>query len=192
VHHTIVALMHDRPGALNRAVSLFRRRAFNIDSLAVATTELPGLSRMTVVVQRDEVSQVVRQLERLIDVVAVHDVTHECPVQQEMCLVRLRPRADQLGQLRSYARAFDARIVDASGETVIIALMAAPAQVTTVLERLAPFGIDEITRSGRIAMTAVTNRQASPVTPAERHPEDASSMPYRCQADGAADDEAAA
>ena len=94
MQHPVIALVHDRPGVLNRAISLFRRRSFNIHSLAVATTEQPGLSRMTLVVQRDDVSQVVRQLERLVDVISVRDVTHQRVVAHELCLVRLTPPLD--------------------------------------------------------------------------------------------------
>jgi acetolactate synthase-1/3 small subunit len=75
--HTLVAILHDRPGALTRAVSLFRRRAFNIASLTVARTEVPDHSRMTVVVEHHDVRQVVAQLQRLVDVIAVHEVPDE-------------------------------------------------------------------------------------------------------------------
>jgi len=75
--HTLVAILHDRPGALTRAVSLFRRRAFNIASLTVARTEIPDHSRMTVVVEHHDVRQVMAQLQRLVDVIAVHEVTAE-------------------------------------------------------------------------------------------------------------------
>jgi acetolactate synthase-1/3 small subunit len=83
--HTIVALMQDRPGVLNRAVSLFRRRGFNIESLAVGHSETPGVSRMTLVVEAADVEQVTKQLYRLIEVLKVSDVADQCR------------RSDQLG-----------------------------------------------------------------------------------------------
>ena len=194
MQHTVIALMQDRPGVLNRAVSLFRRRGFNIDSLTVATTEIPGLSRMTVVVNRDDVEQVVRQLERLVDIVGVHDVTHDRAVAQEMCLVRLGPPGSRLGQLLSLAREVDARIVDATPSSRVLAVMDTPANVSDFLTRLAPFGIDEFTRSGRIAMCVGANaRTMRPGRGASHHarrPDDASS-PTNWQADGFADEEAA-
>src|SRR4030095_36945 len=81
--HTIVALMQDRPGVLNRAVSLFRRRGFNIESLAVGHSETPGVSRMTLVVEAADVEQVTKQLYRLIEVLKVSDVTNDPTVERE-------------------------------------------------------------------------------------------------------------
>ncbi len=128
--HTLIAVMQDRPGVLNRAVSLFRRRGFNIESLAVASTETPGLSRMTVVVNQDDVSQVVQQLQRLIDIVSVQDVTYDRAVAQEMCLVRLGPAGQRLGEVLGVAREFDARVVDASPNAMVVAIMDAPSTIS--------------------------------------------------------------
>lgn len=191
--HTLIAVMQDRPGVLNRAVSLFRRRGFNIESLAVASTETPGLSRMTVVVNQDDVSQVVQQLQRLIDIVSVQDVTYDRAVAQEMCLVRLGPAGQRLGEILGVAREFDARVVDASPNAMVVAIMDAPSTISSFLDRMATFGIDEITRSGRIAMSMTTPSKATRPQPnagashAAHHP-----SPFQWQADGFADDEAAA
>ena len=154
MQHTLIALLLDRPGALNRAVSLFRRRAFNIDSLSVATTETPGLSRMTVVVPREDVTQVARQLERLLDVIEVRDVTREHVVVHELCLVRLRHPGAHLGDLLRAARDGDAHVVEATADAVVVAIMGSPPAVSRCLDRLQPFGILELTRSGRIVMPA--------------------------------------
>jgi acetolactate synthase-1/3 small subunit len=193
MRHTLIAVMHDRPGVLNRAVSLFRRRGFNIESLAVATTESPGLSRMTVVVDRDDVSQVVAQLQRLIDIVSVHDVTFDRAVTQEMCLVRLGPAGHRLAELLGLAREFDARVVDASPQAMVLAIMDAPATISAFLERVQRFGIEEITRSGRIAMSMTTPaRVARPSPNGGARPHDAGHPPaFQAQADGFAEDEAA-
>ena len=91
--HTIVALMQDRPGVLNRAVSLFRRRGFNIESLAVGHSETPGISRMTLVVEAEDVEQVTKQLYRLIEVLKVSDVTNDPTVEREMVLVKIHAPA---------------------------------------------------------------------------------------------------
>jgi acetolactate synthase-1/3 small subunit len=192
--HTLIAVMQDRPGVLNRAVSLFRRRGFNIESLAVASTEIPGLSRMTVVVNQDDVSQVVQQLQRLVDIVSVQDVTYDRAVSQEMCLIRLGPAGQRLGEVLGAAREYDARVVDASPQAMVIAIMDAPATISAFLSRLQPFGIEEITRSGRIAMSMTTaSRSARPIAPgAPRPAESAAPSPFQWQADGFADDEAAA
>ncbi|MFN8666061.1 MAG: acetolactate synthase small subunit [Gemmatimonadaceae bacterium] len=191
--HTLIAVMQDRPGVLNRAVSLFRRRGFNIESLAVASTETPGLSRMTVVVNRDDVTQVVSQLQRLVDIVSVHDVTFDRAVTQEMCLVRLGPAGHRLAEILGLAREFDARVVDASPQAMVLAIMDAPATISAFLDRVQRFGIEEITRSGRIAMSMTTPaRGARPSPNANANPKDfAPADPFQAQADGFADEEAA-
>jgi len=193
MQHTLIAVMQDRPGVLNRAVSLFRRRGFNIESLAVASTETPGLSRMTVVVNRDDVSQVVAQLQRLVDIVSVHDVTFDRAVTQEMCLVRLGPAGHRLAEVLGFAREFDARVVDASPQAMVLAIMDAPATITAFLERVQRFGIEEITRSGRIAMSMTTPaRGARPSPNANARPQEfGAAHPFQAQADGFADEEAA-
>lgn len=191
--HTLIAVMQDRPGVLNRAVSLFRRRGFNIESLAVASTETPGLSRMTVVVNRDDVTQVVSQLQRLVDIVSVHDVTFDRAVTQEMCLVRLGPAGHRLAEVLGLAREFDARVVDASPQAMVLAIMDAPATISAFLERVQRFGIEEITRSGRIAMSMTTPARGARPSPNANanHKDFAPSDPFQAQADGFADDEAA-
>ncbi|MGQ0648747.1 MAG: acetolactate synthase small subunit [Gemmatimonadaceae bacterium] len=196
MQHTVIALLQDRPGALNRAVSLFRRRGFNIDSLAVASTELRGLSRMTIVVDQDEVRQVVRQLERLVDIISVRDVTFDRSVAQEMCLVRLGAPGTRLGELLAVAREFDARVVDAGPDAVVLAVMDTPPMVSACLDRLRPFGVAELTRSGRIAMAvgAPAGGGSPPPGTSPRPPhadESGTGRPYTWQADGVAGDEAA-
>ncbi len=194
MHHTVIALMQDRPGALNRAVSLFRRRDVNIESLAVATTELPGLSRMTVVVNRDDVHHVVQQLQRLVDIVSVLDVTFDRAVAQEMCLIRLGPAGSRLGEILGVARAYDARVVDASPHAMVVAVMDAPSTISAFLEQMQPFGIEEMARSGRIAMSMTTAARGAR-TPSAAHasrPHDIPPSPFQWQADGIPDDEAAA
>lgn len=194
MQHTVIALMQDRPGALNRAVSLFRRRNFNIDSLAVATTEIAGLSRMTVVVNQDDVVQLVRQLERLIDIVSVQDVTHDRAVEQEMCMIRLGAPGTRLGDILALAREFDARIVDATPTAMVLSMMDAPTRVSAFLARLAPYGIDELTRSGRIAMCRGANARTSRPAPhagSRGRPHELTQMPANWQGDGFGDEEAA-
>jgi len=190
--HTLIVLMHDRPGVLNRAVSLFRRRGFNIESLAVASTEHPGLSRMTVVVNRDDVTQVIQQLQRLVDIVTVQDVTYDRAVVQEMCLVRLGPSGARLAEILGVAREYDARIVDASPQAMVLAIMDAPATISAFLGQVQRFGIDQVTRSGRIAMSMTAHaRPSRPAPLIARAGDPAAPGPYQWQADGMPDDEAA-
>lgn len=195
MQHTLIALLQDHPGVLNRAVSLFRRRGFNIASLAVGHSEVPGVSRMTLVVDREHVEQVVKQLDRLIEVLAVHDITNDSVVEQEACLVKVTA-ASGLAELVSIAREFDARIVDVTAAVMILVLMDAPDRVGAFVERLGPFGVLELTRSGRIAMArgaalAEVVRRNPRRESAHRAGELAPSHPYQWQADGASDTEAA-
>ena len=193
MQHTVISLMHDRPGVLNRVVSLFRRRAFNIESLSVSTTEQPGLSRMTLVVNRDEVTQVVRQLERLVDVVSVRDVTSQPSVSQELCLVRLGPPGRRLGELLRAVQECDARVLEAAPQAMLLAVMGRPDAVSECLERLKAFDILELTRSGRIAMTlnGHSEEQRSAESTPARGAEGGPTLPYTWQADGAVDHAAA-
>ncbi len=193
MQHTVISLMHNRPGVLNRVVSLFRRRAFNIESLSVSTTEQPGLSRMTLVVNRDEVTQVIRQLERLVDVVSVRDVTFQPAVAQELCLVRLGPPGRRLGELLRAVHECDARVLEAAPHAMLLAVMGRPDAVSECLERLKAFDILELTRSGRIAMTlnGHVEEQRTPETPAHAGAENGPALPYTWQADGAVDHAAA-
>ena len=133
------------------------------------------------------------QLQRLVDIVSVHDVTFDRAVTQEMCLVRLGPAGHRLAEILGLAREFDARVVDASPQAMVLAIMDAPATISAFLERVQRFGIEEITRSGRIAMSMTTPaRGARPSPNAQANPRDfAATDPFQAQADGFADEEAA-
>jgi acetolactate synthase I/III small subunit len=151
VKHIIVALMQDRPGVLNRVTSLFRRRNFNIESLAVGHSETPGISRMTVVVEAD-VEQVVKQLYRLVDVLKVSDVTQDAKVEREIAFIKLNATPQRRGEIAALARVFHARVVDVSANTMVIEITASPGKVENFVSLVRPFGIKEMMRSGRIAM----------------------------------------
>ena len=150
--HTIVALMQDRPGALNRAVSLFRRRGYNIESLAVGHTETEGISRMTLVVESADVEQVVKQLYRLIEVVKVSDVTNDPTVDREMVLVKIHAPSERRAEIVAVCGIFDAKIVDVGANTMIIEMTGTPAKVENFNDVIRPFGVKEMMRTGRIAM----------------------------------------
>jgi acetolactate synthase I/III small subunit len=152
--HTLVALMQDRPGVLNRAVSLFRRRGFNIESLTVGHTEVPNISRMTLVVDGNNTSveQVIKQLYKLIEVLKVNDVTEDVRVERELVLVRVHTPPAKRAELLSLADVFTARVVDVGADTAIIELAAAPDEVDRFIALLGAFGIQEMVRTGRVAM----------------------------------------
>ena len=152
--HTVVALVEDRPGVLNRVASLFRRRGFNIDSLAVGTTEEPGISRMTIVVASENgiVDQVQKQLAKLIDVIEVADLTGEDTVIRELALIKVACSTEQRREILDLIDIFRARAVDVAPGSLIIQIVAEERQFNSLIENLEPYGILELTRTGRIAM----------------------------------------
>ncbi len=165
--HTIVALMQDRPGVLNRAVSLFRRRGFNIESLAVGHSETPGISRMTLVVEAEDVEQVTKQLYRLIEVLKVSDVTNDPTVEREMVLVKIHAPAPTRPEIVAVTSVFDAKIVDVGFNTMIIEMTGTPSKVENFVEIIRPFGVKEMMRTGRIAMVRGTHTHQAPADAAE-------------------------
>ncbi len=152
--HTLVALLRDQPGVLNRAVSLFRRRGFNIESLTVGHSETPGVSRMTLVIDSDttSVEQVIKQLYKLIDVLKVSDVTHDPAVARELMLAKVFAPPARRSELMQLADVFGAKIVDVVPDAMMVELSGSPDKVDSFLELLRPFGIREMVRTGRVAM----------------------------------------
>ena len=161
--HTLVALMEDKPGVLNRVVSLFRRRGFNIDSLTVGHTETPSISRMTIVVDSTNtfVEQVSKQLYRLIEVLKVSDVTDDPHVARELILVKVHAAPSRRGEVSSLAEVFGARIVDVSHDSLMLELSSSSDKVDNFVELVRPFGIKEMVRTGRIAMVRGTPAHAA-------------------------------
>lgn len=152
--HTVVALVEDHPGVLNRIASLFRRRGFNIESLAVGTTAEPGISRMTIVVDGDNgvVDQVEKQLYKLIDVVHVSDFTHEDAVVRELALIKVTAGPKHRREILDLVEVFRAEAVDISPTTITIQLVAGGDRLDSLLQNLEPYGVAEMMRTGRIAM----------------------------------------
>ncbi len=152
--HTIIALVEDKPGVLTRVASLFRRRGFNIASLAVGHSEQPGLSRMTFVVEGDEytVDQARKQLDKLIDVVKVSDISDEDVVARELALVKVRTTVETRSQIIEIVRLFRAKTVDVGAQSLVIEVTGEEEKIDALLELMAPFGIMEIMRTGLVAM----------------------------------------
>lgn len=152
--HTVIALVEDRPGVLNRVASLFRRRGFNIESLAVGPTEQVGLSRMTIVVDgaTAPVEQVEKQLYKLIDVVKVADITHKGMVARELALIKVRANNGKRLEIIQLANVFGATVADVSDTNVMLQVVGDEEQIDNVIRTVKPYGIAEISRTGRIAM----------------------------------------
>ena len=153
VKHTLVALLQNRPGVLHRAVSLFRRRGYNIDSLAVGQSEVRGVSRMSLVVDAHDVEQVIKQLYRLIEVLKVTDVTNESTVERETALVKVRAPSATRAEVVATARACSATILDVGATSMVVEISGSPESVDRFIEAIRPFGLKEMMRTGRIAMT---------------------------------------
>ncbi len=161
--HTLVALMQDHPGVLNRVSSLFRRRGFNIESLSVGHTETPGISRMTIVIDSTDTSveQVTKQLYRLIEVLKVSDVTADPNVSRELVMLKVHAPASRRAEISSLADVFEAKIVDVAHDSLMLELTAGPDKVDNFVELVRPFGIREMVRTGRVAMVRGSNTHSA-------------------------------
>jgi len=150
---TIAALVQDRPGVLARIAGLFRRRGFNIASLAVGRAERPGLSRMTFVVEGPEevVRQVAAQLDRLIDVVEVHDITEQNIVWRELALIKVRANAGKRGEILELANIFRVNVIDIGVESLTMEISGGRQKIDSLIELLRKFGLEEVIRTGRVA-----------------------------------------
>ena len=154
--HTLVALVEDKPGVLNRMVSLFRRRGFNITSIAVGSSEVPGCSRATFVVNGDltMVEQVRKQLiGKVVEVVKVSDITDEDIVVRELALIKVKAPASSRSEIIQIVDIFRADIVGVSQDSLTIEVTGTEHKIASLLDLVRPFGIKEIARTGRIALT---------------------------------------
>lgn len=154
--HTVVALVENRPGVLNRIVSKVRQRGFNIESLAVGHSEMPGLSRMTFVVDASEVDveQVVKQVDKLIDVVHIEDITNRERevISRELVMVKVRASSANRAEILNVVSMFRATIIDVTPESMIIEAAADQQTLDSFVELLSEFGIIELCRTGLIGM----------------------------------------
>ena len=151
---TVTALVEDRPGVLARVSSMFRRRGFNIASLAVGGSEVPNMSRMTFVVEGDDgtVEQVTKHLHKLIDVVRVADISEQNIVQRELALIRVRTNAHTRSEIMQIVGIFRANIVDVAADSTIVEVTGNENKVNSLHRLLEPFGVVEVMRTGTIAM----------------------------------------
>jgi len=152
--HTLVALVEDRPGVLNRVSSLFRRRSFNIESIAVGHSEHPGISRMTIVVDgaTTAVEQVRKQLDKLIEVVKVIDISDEPIVSRELALIKVRATSATRSEIIQIVDIFRANIVDVSANSLIVEVTGDEDKIDSLYNLLKRFGVKELARTGRIAL----------------------------------------
>jgi acetolactate synthase I/III small subunit len=152
---TLLALVEDKPGVLNRTASLFRRRAFNIESLTVGHTEQPGVSRMTIVVDsaKTDADKVVQNLYKLVNVIKVEDITENPMVVRDLALIKVKANGGgSRSEVMQIVDTFRARVVDVSPKALMIEATGSEDKIDGLIEVLRPYGIIELVRTGRVAM----------------------------------------
>ncbi len=152
---TLVVLVEDKPGVLNRVASLFRRRAYNIDSLTVGRSETQGVSRMTIVMEADDITAlgVEANLYKLVNVLRVENVTGSSTVTRDLALIKVRSNTEVRSQILQICEVFRARVVDVAIDALIVEITGTEEKIEGLLDVLRPFGIVEMARTGLIAMT---------------------------------------
>ena len=161
-HHILSVLVENKFGVLSRIAGLFSRRGFNIVSLAVSPTDDERFSRMTIVVDADEtpLEQVTKQLNKLIPVIKIVELSPSEAVERELMLVTVKASADTRSQITELTAIFQAKIEDVGYDAMTILVAGTPAKLDAMTDLLQPFGIAELQRTGRIALPALARRPA--------------------------------
>jgi acetolactate synthase-1/3 small subunit len=178
--HTFIVYVEDKPGVLNRVASLFRRRAYNIESLTVGHTERPGVSRMTIVsaISEGAAHRVEANIYKLVNVLSVEDVTFSSTVARSLALIKVEASEESRHRLMQIVRVFRARVIDMAPQSLIIEITGAEHKLQALLEMLRPFGIIEMVRTGQVAMT----RSLRSDTAASEEPDRLSPAPHAVEA----------
>jgi acetolactate synthase I/III small subunit len=152
--HTFIVYVDNKPGVLSRVVSLFRRRAFNIDSLTVGRTEKQDVSRMTIVVDTDadQARRIVANVYKLVNVLLVDDITGEPAIIRDLALIKVSATPEARSQVLELANVFRARVVDVAPESLTIEITGTEDKIDRLLDVLRPFGLLEVVRTGQVAM----------------------------------------
>ncbi len=152
--HTLSVLVENKPGVLARIAALFSRRGFNIDSLAVGPTEHPDISRMTIVVNVEDLplEQVTKQLNKLVNVIKIVELDQSAAIQRELVLVKVRADAESRSQIVEIVQLFRAKTVDVSPDAVTIEATGSSDKLEAMLRMLEPYGIKELVQSGLVAI----------------------------------------
>lgn len=153
--HTLSVLVEDEAGVLTRIAGLFARRGFNIESLAVGPAEQTGISRITMVVPGDEASieQLTKQLYKLINVIKVSDITSVPCVERELMLIKVNASSTTRSEILELVQIFRARVVDVAEDAITIEVVGDPGKIVAIVQVLEKFGIREVARTGKIALT---------------------------------------
>ena len=154
--HILAALVEHRPGVLYRVSNMFRRRNFNIESITVGVSEVKDLARMTITVRGDEltVEQVIKQLQKLVDVIKVSRLNPDRSVVRELALIKVHTSDSKAkGDVVNYANIFRGRIVDVSRDSMIVEITGSPDKIDAFVELMRSYGIKELARTGVVAMS---------------------------------------
>ena len=155
MRHIITAIVENKSGVLAHIAGLFSGRGYNIDSLAVGETENPNLSRMTMVTHGDDaiIDQIRKQLEKVIDIIKVQDLTHEEHVERDLVLVKVNAPPGKRGEIIEVVDIFRGKIVDVGPQEMVVELAGTEDKVEAMIDLLRPYGIKELVRSGSIALS---------------------------------------
>ncbi|MCD6444076.1 acetolactate synthase small subunit [Candidatus Bathyarchaeota archaeon] len=154
--HILAALVEHRPGVLYRVSNMFRRRNFNIESITVGVSEIKDLARMTITVKGNEltVEQVIKQLQKLVDVIKVSRLDPDRSVVRELALIKVHTSDSKAkGDVVNYANIFRGRIVDVSRDSMIVEITGSPDKIDAFVELMRSYGIKELARTGVVAMS---------------------------------------
>lgn len=154
MQHTLITTVENKPGVLNRVASLFRRRNFNIESLNVGQTENPDVSRMTIVMDNQDldIRLVEANLYKLVNVLDVQVVTNQPTVTRDLALIKISATPEKRAEIANLANIFRAKIVDVAPDSVIVEITGTEDKIESLVELLRPIGITEMVRTGQIAM----------------------------------------
>ena len=155
--HTLVVRVENKPGVLARVAGLFARRGFNIESLAVAPTDDDRFSRITIVVDVESapLEQVVKQLDKLINVVEIRELDPASSVERELMLATVKVSSADRGQIMDLVRIFEAKVLNVGSVDMMVSLSGSPSRVDDFEELLEPFGIVEVQRTGKVALASL-------------------------------------
>jgi acetolactate synthase-1/3 small subunit len=167
---TFIMHVEDLPGVLNRVTSLFRRRDYNIDSLTVGRTEVPGVSRMTIVMEADDdaARRIEANLYKLVNVLKVEDTTRRACVQRELALIKVRADQASRAHVLQLAEVFRARVLDVAPEALIFEITGPRSKIDGLAGVLAGYGIVEMVRTGAVAMLRTADNAAELTGPSDQ------------------------
>ena len=161
MRHIISVLVRNHPGVLSHVVGLFTRRSYNIESLAAGVTEDPEITRITIVVTGDDrvLDQVMKQVNKLVDVFKVVDLKYDQTIARELAIITVKTTLETRGSVIEIANVFGAKVVDMSEDTITLELSGTESVLQNLVRLLSPFGVDEMARTGMIALAMKSSEQ---------------------------------